>query len=91
MVTALLDPPDRSTKERELKVFLVNAATHQSTHRIYRRERVFTCKVHSGVEDIRQFLFTVLGSVTRSLCLCMKVSRYENGFGFTLGLQGQDT
>lgn len=87
MVITLLDPSERSTRERELKAFSMDATTHQSTHRIYRREGVFTCRLHRGMKDIRQFPYTVLGSVIRSLYLCMKVSGHEKGFGLTLGLQ----
>lgn len=60
----------------------------QSTYHTYRRVGVFTYKVHGGMEDIRQFPYTMLGSMTGSPCLCMKVSGHENRFGFTLGLQG---
>lgn len=50
MVTALLDLPDRSTRETGLKVYLENAGTYHS-----RKKDVFTCKVQGGMKDIRQF------------------------------------
>lgn len=55
------------------------------------KEDTLTSKGLRGMEDIRQLPCRVLAGVTRSLCLCNKVSGLENGFAFTLGLQGQDT
>lgn len=86
VVTALLDPPDRSTRERELKVFL------ETTHSLPIISTGGWVYSHTKcMEGWRQFPYTMLGSMTGSPCLYVKVSGRENRFGFTLGLQGWAT
>lgn len=73
--TALLKPPGRSTRAREIKVFLGNAATHQCIH--------CSCR-----ERWRPSAF-LLWSMATSLCLGMKAAGNGNKFDFVFVLQDQ--